>query len=158
MVIIYEKHKYLSKYESGFKNGFQSTITAMLRNTNDWLLDMDQENFKEIAFFDLKKAFHTVDQEILLSKPNNYGISGVEYDWLISYLSGSKQSCVLYGDSSSLKFVKHGISQGSYLGALLFIICINNSPLVLKNATLLIFADDTGIFVAFGSVPAVQNY
>ena len=110
-----EKNKYLSKYQSGFRK-FHSTVTSMLRNSNDWLLNMDRGNYSGVVFFDIKKAFDTVDHEILLCKLNKYGISGVELSWLKSYLSDRKQSCFLNGESSSFKFVECGIPQGSCLG------------------------------------------
>ena len=151
-----EKNKYLSKYQSGFRK-FHSTVTSMLRNSNDWLLNMDRGNYNGVVFFDIKKAFDTVDHEILLCKLNKYGISGVELSWFKSYLSDRKQSCFLNGESSSFKFVECGIPQGSCLGPLLFIIYINDLPNTLKNITPSIFADDTGISVSSDSVPDIQR-
>ena len=151
-----EKNKYLSKYQSGFKK-FHSTVTSMLRNSNDWLLNMDRGNYNGVVFFDIKKAFDTVDHEILLCKLNKYGKSGVELSWFKSYLSDRKQSCFLNGESSSFKSVECGIPQGSCLGPLLFIIYINDLPNTLKNITPSIFADDTGISVSSDSVPYIQR-
>ena len=130
-----EKNKYLSKYQSGFRK-FHSTVTSMLRNSNDWLLNMDRGNYNGVVFFDIKKAFDTVDHEILLCKLNKYGISGVELSWFKSYLSDRKQSCFLNGESSSFTFVECGIPQGSCLGPLLFIIYINDLPNTLKTSRL----------------------
>ncbi len=151
-----EKNKYLSKYQSGFRK-FHSTITSMLKNANDWLINMDKGNYNGVVFFDIKKAFDTVDHEILLCKLHKYGISGVELDWCKSYLSNRKQSCFLNGENSSFKIVECGIPQGSCLGPLLFIIYINDLPNALKNMTPSIFADDTGISVSSNSVLDIQR-
>ena len=62
-----EQHKYLLQYQPGFRK-FHSTITAMLKISNDWLLNMDKGLYNRVVFFYIKKAFNTVDHDILLSK------------------------------------------------------------------------------------------
>ena len=42
-------------------------------------------------YFDLQKAFNTVDCETLLFKLHNYVVSGIMYDWFYDYLSNRKQ-------------------------------------------------------------------
>ena len=46
--------------------------------------DIDHGNINAVVFLDLKKAFDTVDHEILLSKLNKYGIEDMENRWLKS--------------------------------------------------------------------------
>ena len=53
-----EQNKYLSQYQSGFRK-FHSTITAMLKNSNDWLLNVDKGLYNGVVFFDIKKDFDT---------------------------------------------------------------------------------------------------
>ena len=43
------------------------------------------------VFIDLKKAFDTVDHELLVEKLNVYGIRGVANKWLQNYLANRKQ-------------------------------------------------------------------
>ena len=62
-----ERNKYLTKYQSGFHK-FYSTVTAMLSNSDDWLLNIDKGWLNGIIFFDLKKAIDTIDHDILLAK------------------------------------------------------------------------------------------
>ena len=69
----FESNGYLTKCQSGFRK-FHSTVTAILKNSNDWFMNMDNGSINGMVLFDLKKAFDTVDYEILLSKLASYGI------------------------------------------------------------------------------------
>ena len=57
-------------------------------------LNIDHGNVNAVMFLDPKKAFDTVDHEILLGKLNAYGISGMAGNWFRSYLSGRQQMCI----------------------------------------------------------------
>ena len=67
-------------------------------------------------FLDLKKAFDTLDHEILLGKLNAYGISGMAGNWFRSYLSGRQQTCVINGRSSNSRLFDAEFPKGLYWG------------------------------------------
>jgi hypothetical protein len=94
-------------------------------------------------FIDLKKAFDTVDHQILLKKLERYGVCGPVLEWFKDYLSGRQQYIKVNGKRSNPKTVLCGVPQGSILGPLLFIIYVNDLPDVLDKLEATIFADDT---------------
>ena len=61
----------------GFRS-LHSTALALIDCTKDWLINIDKGNSNFAVFLDLKKAFDTVDHEILLQKLKFCGIMSNE--------------------------------------------------------------------------------
>ena len=72
--------------------------------------------------------FGTVRHEGLIYKLQQNGISGELFNILIDFLNSRKQRVVLNGQSSNWVDVKAVVPQGSIMGVLLFLICINDLP------------------------------
>ena len=96
---------------------------------------------------DLSKAFDTIDHKILINKLNHYGVRGNTLSLIESYLSNRKQCVSALGEISEQLAVIFGVPQGSCLGPLLFLIYINDISNICKSNELILFADDTNIFV-----------
>ena len=145
----------LSTHQSGFRS-LHSTVTSLLKVTDDWAFNIDQGNMNAVVFLDLKKAFDTVDHNILISKLSAYGIRGTSIEWFKSYLSERNQKCFLNDSLSSNRVLLCGIPRGTILGPLLFLLYINDLPNCLMHSQPRMYADDTHLTLAGNSVDSIE--
>jgi len=122
----------------GFRKG-TATEDAIFKLTNEILKALNKTLAGSIFFCDLEKAFDSVNYDILLSKLSYYGISGKAKSLLQSYLQYRHQRVLIINSLFNLNTVskwtkiKCGVSQGSILGPLLFLLYINHFPKAVKH-------------------------
>ena len=99
-----------------------STVHAIINLIDSIDNAFDQNKYACGVFTDLKKAFDTVDHEILLKKLWHYGIRGIANDWFKSYLTNRMNTTQLMG--SRLTYLKSILEfhKGQFL-ALCFSLC-----------------------------------
>ena len=128
---------------------YHSTETALLKVTNDILLNMNSQRVSLLVLLDLSAAFDTIDHKILLKRlQNNLGIGGTALLWFASYLSNRKQRIHVNGSISDEFTYNCGVPQGSCLGPLLFIIYASDMFSVIDNHLLDShgYSDDTQLY------------
>lgn len=115
------------------------TKTALLKVKNNILLNMNKHH----NLLDLSAAFDTVDHDILLKRlSSKLGLRYTLHSSLVSFLPVSKFVC---GSLAEKFHLCYGVSLGSCLGQLLFMVYAGSLFHILQNhlPTVHCYADDT---------------
>ena len=138
-----EKCKLLSVHQSGFRVN-DSCVDQLLSIVHNIYTAFDSYPTLESrgVFLDMSKAFDKVWHEGLIFKLKSMGICDALLDLIRSFLENWFQRVVLNGQTFESIPVKAGVSQGSILGLLFFLIYINDLSIDIKS-TVNLFADDT---------------
>ena len=104
--ILYDK-------QFGFRKG-HSTTDAIINSVN--MIRMENANNNHVIgiFYDLSKAFDTVDHFILLEKLYNYGVRGIVFKWFQSYLTGRSQCTVINDSVSNFLPISTGVPRDQF--------------------------------------------
>ncbi len=89
-----------------------STETPLVRGTNDLLLSSDHGCISLLVLLDLSTAFDTNNNNIILNRLENSGISGSALAWFKSYLSDRHQFVAVNEEVSYRSQVQYGVPQG----------------------------------------------
>ena len=129
----------------------KSCFTNLLESHNAWTGALDSGLGVDVIYLDYSKAFDSVPHIRLISKLQAYGIRGYLLKWIKNFLIGRQQKVVLNGSSSKWIEVTSGVSQGSVLGLLLFILYVIDITDGVQS-TIEMVADDSKLY------RIIQNY
>ncbi|CAH1230673.1 VKORC1L1 [Branchiostoma lanceolatum] len=140
-----DRNGLLTAHQSGFRK-HHSTGTAVQKVVEDIKSAFNAHKVTVALFLDLRKAFDTVNHEILLGKLQKMGFDSGTAHWFRSYLTDRFQCVDIQNKLSALSRVTCGVPQGSVLGPLLFCIYTNDLPKVVRKCSIHMYADDTVIY------------
>ena len=151
-----DANKLISVCQSGFRAN-HSTVSSLIRFTDFCHDKIGQGNYIGMVELDLRKAFDTVNHDILLKKLGLYGFDDLALRWFSSYLSDRHQVVCIGDELSDPLLVTCGVPQGSILGPLLFIMYINDLVSCSSSCSVNMFADDTIFYIAHHELSTVKQ-
>lgn len=123
-----------------------STETANCYFVEQIKSSLDRGGVVGAVFLDFKKAFDTVNHNVLLSKLSRFNFSTNTLTWMESYLNLRKQCTRINDACSPFLDCNIGVPQGSILGPILFSLYINDLPTVCPEVQVQMYADDTVVY------------
>ena len=127
-----------------------STETVLAKVSSHIIMAANRREVSLLALLDLRADFDTVNHGILLQRLHTcHHINCLALDWFRRYITGRHKSVQYGGDTISAALVEYGISQGSMLGPLLFVLYTSDVPRIINKCWLLsiVYADDTQIYI-----------
>ena len=151
--------------QHGFRDN-KSTETASQIFIENISESVDKQLYVLGLFFYVTKVYDVINHEILLNKLEYYGIRGTLKAWIKSYLLYRSQFVEIFNTDnirrsqkmyeSAFKEIKHGVPQGSVSRPLLFLLYINDLPLNIQDAQLVLFADYINMLIIEKNMDSVQ--
>lgn len=144
MIGYLEKYKIQDNLQYGFTKG-KGTADAVCKLASDVSSGLGTGCYAILVFFDLSKAFDSINHELLLFKLSKIGFRGITHKLITSYLDRRKQFVCVDGESSESTNINQGVPQGSTLGPLLFILMLYDFKYLRLNSKSYRFADDLAL-------------
>lgn len=154
MVEFADKYKLISDCQHGFRAG-RSTESAAAGLVDFVYKRMDQGDYVAGLFFDLSRAFDSLDHNFFLKKLVGCGFRDIA-ELARSFLNFRRFCVKVEGELSDSKNLDIGVPQGSVLGPLFYLIYVNELPDYIDCDYLGNFADDCSTVVSASTLGELE--
>jgi hypothetical protein len=141
--------------QHGFRRT-RSTTTALTQFSDDINDKLNKKLYVGILFIDFKKAFDTLDHELLLGAMEECGIRGPTSQWFRSYLTSRTLRTKVNDCTGEEAPIKYGVPTGSVYGPVGYIMHVNSISNVVEHCSTYMYADDTCLVYADQDVTLIE--
>ena len=143
--------------QHGFRRNF-SCETQLITTVEKIAKAINNGKQTDLIIMDFSKAFvPLIPHQRLINKLDYDGIRGHHKVWLTNWLTRREQTVVVDGVSSPPVHVSSGVPQGTVLGPLMFLLCINDISGSDCSSTIRLFADDTILYSIVESLSDAEH-
>ena len=156
-----KKHKIIFDYQSCFRSK-HSVNTCLAHLSNQILKGLEPRKSTDIdlqnQLIDLRKAFDTLDHQILLKKLRYIGFSSENVRWFESYLKNRNFVVSLIVSLSEPDVLNCGVPQGSTFGPILFVLYVNDMKSAVTDCDLRLYSDGTCLLFSSENVSSMEKH
>lgn len=152
-----EQNNVISDAQHGFRRG-RSTATALAQFTDYVNNSLNEGKFVAALFIDYKKAFDTLDHEVLIKAMDECGIRGPISRWIRCYLQNRTIRTLIDGTTGKEVSVSLGVPTGSVYGPIGYIMHVNSVTNVIKHCKMFMYADDMCLLYPSNNTKDAQTH
>lgn len=142
--------------QHGFRHS-RSTSTVLDKFADDVNGHLNDKKYVVLLFIDFKKAFDTLEHNLLLKAMSECGISGPTNKWFSEYLHKRTLSTMVDGVRGKEADILYGVPTGSVYGPVGYTMHVNSLPNIVRNCATYMYADDTCIMYAHNNVKYIEQ-
>ncbi|KAK2718786.1 hypothetical protein QYM36_005955 [Artemia franciscana] len=142
--------------QAGFRKG-RSTLDNLIQLDHDIKKAFTRKRVVSAVFFDIKKAYDTLDPFAILRQAHKFNVGNNFWKWCRAMLFNRTIKTRVGSICSSASTVSLGVPQGGVLSPLLFNILINDIILAdMPSIKFVLYADDLALWTEGSSPEACQ--
>lgn len=153
------KFKQFDELQFGYRKHY-GTQDALCKLYSMISKALDMNKYVVAVFFDISKAFDSINHKLLLYKLEKMGIRGRALELLRSYLTNRKQFVKIMDELSEIVEIIFGVPQGSCLGPLLFVLLLYDLKFIETSSSIIKYADDVAMVLVcdqISDIPSAVN-